>query len=145
MIDIENLVLDTVYNGIAAVRNDVHVTRGFIEKTAQFPCVAIREIENAPVQRTDTDACAENYSRVAYMVEVYSDKAGTARSECRDLIKLVDGIMQGMKFRRQRLNEPLNVERTIYRQYARYVAIVQKGIVTEENGEETITFQMYRR
>ena len=149
MIDIENLVFDTVFNAVATARPDANVVKGFDEEKAVFPCIAVREVDNAPVQRMDTDVCAENYTRVIYQVDVYSNKEGTAQSECRELIKLVDGIMQSMKFRRQRLNEPFNMERTIFRQYARYVAVVDKGTVTVtgtgNEQTETTTFHMYRR
>lgn len=149
MIDIENLVFNTVYDGVVSVHTDVSVQKGFIEETAVFPCIVLRETNNVPVQSMNTDDCAENFTRVTYQVDVYSDKGGTARSECRELLKLVDEIMQSMKFRRTHMNEPLNIKRTIFRQYARYTVIVGKGVTTvTQNGNETVTtttFQMYRR
>ena len=149
MIDVENLVFNTVFDGVRAVFPDIAVTKGFIEESATFPSVVVRETNNVPVQNMNTDECAENYTRITYQVDIYSDKAGTARSECRDLLKLVDGIMQGMKFRRTHMSEPLNVKRTIFRQYARYTVIVGKGVETTETVDgETVTkttFHMYRR
>lgn len=149
MIDVENLVFDTVFNGVQTVRNDVTVNKGFIEEMAKFPCVVVHEIGNVPVEDTNTDPCAENYTRLTYQIEVYSDKTGTARSECKELLKLVDSIMQGMKFRRTYTSEQFNVNRTIFRQYARYTVIVDSGITTV-SGEgqqqtETTTFHTYRR
>lgn len=149
MIDIENLVIDTMANGIHDVHANLPVTRGYIEENAEYPCLVIREVNNEPVQRTDTDDCAENYSRVTYQIDVYSSKDGTARSECRELIKLADGIMQGMKFRRTFLSEPRLTNRSVFRQYARYTAIVAKGVTTVtgegDSAVETTTFHMYRR
>lgn len=149
MIDVENLVFDTVFNGVRTVYPTMEVNKGFIEETATFPCVIIRETDNVPVESTNTDDCAENYTRLTYQVDVYSNKAGTARSECKKILDLVDGLMQSMKFRRTHTNEPLNISRTIFRQYARYTVIVGKGIDTVTgNGNEqttTTTFQLYRR
>ena len=149
MINVENLVFDTVFNGVKAVDPSIDVSKGFIEETAQFPCVIITETDNAPVQSTDTDDCSENYTRLTYRIDVYSDKAGTAQSECKKILNIVDGIMKSMKFRRQRVNEPLNISRTIFRQYARYTVIVDKGITTTvTDGNETVTktvFNTYRR
>ena len=149
MIDVESLVIDTVINGVHAVYPNLDVQKGFIEESATFPCIVIRETNNVPVQSMNTDDCAENFTRLTYQVDVYSDKAGTQRSECRELLKLVDGIMQGMKFRRTHMNEPLNIKRSIFRQYARYTVIVGKGVTTTTGtGNEqvtTTTFQMYRR
>jgi hypothetical protein len=141
MIDVENLVFDTVFNGVRNVYADLEVTKGFVEETATFPCIVVRETNNVPVQNMNTDDCAENYTRVTYQIDIYSDRAGTARSENRELMKLVDDIMQGMKFYRTYMSEPLNIKRTIFRQYARYTAIIGKGITTGE----TTTFQVYRR
>lgn len=149
MINVENLVFDTVFNGVRTVYPDMEVTKWFIEENAKFPHIVIKETNNVPVQRMDTDDCAENFSRLTYQVDVYSDKADTARSECRDLLALVDGIMQGMKFRRIHMNEPLNINRTVFRQYARYSVIVGKGFIKTEivDGKEVekTVFQMYRR
>lgn len=149
MIDVENLVFDTVFNAVHNVHTNLHVSKGFIEETATFPSIVVRETNNVPLARTNTDICAENYSTLTYQIEVYSDKAGEQRSECRDLLKLVDGIMQGMKFKRTYMSEPFNMKRTIFRQYARYTVIVDKGIttVTGTGNEqvETTTFHTYRR
>lgn len=149
MIDVENLVFDTVFNGVRTVHPSMEVTKGYPEENAKFPHIVIRETNNVPVQRMNTDDCAENFSRLTYQVDVYSDKEGTARSECRDLLALVDGIMQGMKFRRIHMNEPLNINRTIFRQYARYSVVVGKGVTKTEtvDGKEvsTTVYQMYRR
>ena len=141
MIDIEYLVFDTLFNAVTAVRNDVNITKGYVEETAEYPCLVVREVDNVPYQRTDTDDCAENYSRVTYQVEAFSDKQGTAMSECKELLKLADAAMQGMKFRRIHKSEPFNVNRSIFRQYTRYAVIVRDGIT---EGEDTI-YQMYRR
>lgn len=149
MIDVENLVFDTVYSGFATQKPGVEVNKGFIEETAVFPCVVVRETNNVPVKSMNTDDCAENFTRVTYQVDVYSDKDGTARSECRELLKVADDIMQSMKFYRTHMSEPLNISRSIFRQYARYTVIVGKGITTVsgegDNAVETTTFQLYRR
>ena len=149
MIDVASLVFDTVYNGINNVRQDVTVTKGYIEEKASMPCVVVRETGNVPVQDTNTDDCAENYSRLTYQVEVYSEKPGIARSECRELLNLVDGIMSGMKFRRTYISDAFNENRTRYRQYARFAVIVSKGVTTTtgtgDEAETTTTFHMYRR
>ena len=141
MIDIENLVFDTMYSALATEDPTLDVSKGYNEETAPSRCVTVREIGNVPVESMNTDECAENYTRVTYEVEAYSDKQDTARSECRDLLKKADAVMQGMKFRRIYLSEPLRVNRTRYRQYARDTAIVQAGITV---GENTV-FHMYRR
>lgn len=149
MIDIESLVFDTVYNSLHQQFPDANITAGYDEKLAVYPAVIIRETGNNPYQRGNTDGCAENYTRLTYEVEVESDKVNVGRSECKALLNAVDNIMQGMKFRRIHKNRPLNVDRTVWRQYARYEVICDKGtqitrIVDGKEVTDTV-YQMYRR
>lgn len=143
MIDIESKVFDTIFNAVTAstAYPGADVTTGFDEKTAIFPCVVVEEVDNSPYQRGNTDNCAENYTRISYEVSVYTDNKDTAKSVGRDIIKIVDTALQGLKFRRIRVNKPLNIARTIFRQYGRWEVIVGKPI---ESGNNTI-YQMYRR
>lgn len=152
MIDVESLVFDTVYNHIISLFPNANVTAGYDEQNAVFPTVIVRETNNQPYRASTTDACSENHARLTYEIEVISDKADEGRSECKTLLNAVDDIMTDgtkMKFRRVHKNRPINIDRTVWRQYARYEVIVGKGITTVtgigDNAVETTTFQMYRR
>ena len=149
MIDIENLVFDTVYNQLHPLFPEANITAGYDEQNAKFPAVIIRETNNQAFRRSATDECAENHARLTYEIEVYSDKENTARSECKEILNAVDEIMQSMKFRRIHKNRPINVDRTIYRQYARYEVIAAKGIneTVIIDGKEVVNtiYHMYRR
>lgn len=149
MIDIENLVFDTVYNALILQYPGAVITNAYSEQTAAFPVVIIRETNNQPYRASATDDCSENHSRLTYEIDVYSDKESTARSECKEILNAVDLIMQTMKFRRVHKNRPINVDRTIYRQYARYEVIADKGtqvtrIVDGKEVTDTV-YHMYRR
>ena len=141
MIDIENIVFDTVYNGLHELFPEANITSGYDEKKATYPAVIVRQTNNVPVQDMNTDACGENYTRVSFEVEVVSDKENTARSECKKLLTAADTIMQNMKFRRTHMNRPVNTDRTVYRQYARYEVIVGKPYEKDGN----TVYPMYRR
>ena len=141
MIDIENLVFNTVFDQLSALYPSANITTGYDEKEATYPTVIVRETNNVPVQSMNTDDCAENYTRLTYEVEVVSNREHIARSECKEILEAADTIMQSMKFRRIHKNRPVNVDRTVYRQYARYEVIVGKPY--ERNGN--MVFQMYRR
>ena len=146
MIDIENLVFDTVYNALHTIYPNANITSGYDEQMATYPTVIVRETNNVPYQKMNTDDCAENYARLTYEVEVFSNKADTARSECKAILKDADTVMQGMKFRRIHKNRPLNIDRTLYRQYARYEVIVGKPYVVDEGLQtERTVYPMYRR
>ena len=149
MIDVENLVFDTFYEQFHTLHSNANVTAGYDEQNAQFPCVVVRQTNSQPYRNSATDDCAENHTRLTFEVEVYSDKADTGRSECKELLADADTIMQSMKFRRIHMNRPINVDRTVWRMYARYEVIVGKGVttVTGTGNEQvtTTTFHMYRR
>lgn len=151
MLDIESKIVDTIYNAVKA--NDAYqnadVTTGFDETTAIFPCVVVEEIENSPIRRTDTDDCAENYTRLVYEVSVYINDKDKAKTEGKNILSIVDTALQGLKFRRLRKNKPLNITRTIFRQYGRWEVVVGKPIIRTDivDGKpvETTVYQMYRR
>ena len=73
MIDIENLVFNTVYDQLSALFPSANITTGYDEQKATYPTVIVRETNNVPVERMNTDDSAENYARLTYEVEVVSN------------------------------------------------------------------------
>lgn len=149
MIDIENLVFDKVYTALSILHPEANISAGYDEHIAIFPSVVVRQTNNQPYRDSATDECSENHARITFEIEVYSDKKDTGRSECKDILKDADEIMQSMKFRRIHLNRPLNVDRTLWRQYARYEVICDKGtqVTRIVDGKEVVdtVYHMYRR
>lgn len=141
MIDIGNKVFDTIFNAVKAEYPSADVTTGFDETSAIFPCVVVYEINNAPLRRTMTDDCAENHTRIEYEVSVYTNTIGTAKSEGKAILEIVDNALQGLKFRRLRKNQPLNIDRTLFRQYGRWEVVVGKPVEIDGN----TVYHMYRR
>ena len=146
MIDIDSMVFDTVYNQLSTQYPDVNITDGYDERMATYPNLVVVATGNVPYQSANTDACAENCTRVTFQLESISNRTGTARSECRELLDKADAVMQSMKFRRTYMSEPQNINRTIWRRYARYEAIVGKPVVVNAGQpDEKTVYQMYRR
>lgn len=146
MIDIESLVFDTFQKQFVILHQEADVTGGFDEEKATYPTVVVREINNQPYQASATDECAENHTRVTYEVEVVSNKTDTGRSECKQLLNDADNIMQSMKFRRIHKNEAVKINRSRWRQYARYEAVVGKPYTVDAGTEnEKTVYPMYRR
>lgn len=141
MIDIESKIVDTVFNAVRTAYPNADVTTGYDEKSAVFPCVVVYETNNAPYRRGNTDDCAENYTRLTYDVSVYTNNENSAKTDGKKILALVDEALQGLKFRRIHKNRPLNINRTVFRQYGRWEVIVSKPITV---GETTV-YQMYRR
>ena len=141
MINIESKIVDTIYNAVTAIYPNADVTTGFDEKNAIFPCVVVQEVENTPFRRTATDDCSENHTRLGYEVSVYTDSQGKAKTDGKAILGIVDTALTGLKFRRVRLNQPLNIARTLFRQYGRWEVICSQPV---EDGEDLV-YQMYRR
>ena len=141
MIDIESKIFDTIFTAVTTAYPNADVTTGFDPTTAVFPCVVVEETNNAPYRDTFTDDCAENHTRLTYEVSVYTDNENTAKTEGKKILAIVDTALQGLKFRRIHKNKPLNIARTIFRQYGRWDVIVAKPIAV---GNNTV-YQMYRR
>ena len=141
MIDIHNKVVDTIFTAVQTAYPNADVTTGYDEKNAIFPCVVVEETDNVPYQRANTDDCAENYSRIVFEVSVYTDDKDKAKSEGRKILEICDTALQGLKFRRIRMNKPININRTIFRQYIRSEVIVGKPITS---GNNTV-YNLYRR
>ena len=142
MIDILNKVVDTVYNAVITEYPNINVTTGYDPKNATFPCVVVEEIDNVPYRNTITDDCVENYSRLTYEVNVYTNSQDSAKSDGRKIIETIDAALaEELKFRRLRFNKPMNIGRTIFRQYIRSEVIVSKP---EADGNNVV-YRMYRR
>ena len=141
MIDIESKIFDTIYTAVTTSYPTADVTTGYDPVTAVFPCVVVEEVNNAPYRNSITDDCAENHTRITYEVSVYTDNAETAKTTGKAILGIVDTALQGLKFRRIHKNKPLNIARTIFRQYGRWEVIVGKPITV---GENTV-YQFYRR
>lgn len=141
MIDIESKVFDTVFNAVTAAFQGIRVDAGYVESSATFPAVSVIETNSVPVSSTNTDDCAENYTRLFYEVNIYSDKQNTAKSEARAIAKVVDEAMQSLKCYRTMMHQLPNQDRTIFRLYMRYEVIArpikEDGIITG--------YQLYRR
>lgn len=143
MIDVENMIFDKVFNDLSASfpNMNLNITNAYDEEIATFPTVIVRETGNIAYRRSETDENSENHARITFEIEVYSDKKQAARTELKTILNAADEIMQSMKFRRIHKNRPININRTVWRQYARYEVIVGKPQVINGN----TVFQMYRR
>lgn len=140
MIDIESKVFDTVYNAVIAQFPSARIDAGYVEASSTFPAVSVVETNSVPVMRTNTDDCSENYTRMYYEVNIYSDKQDLAKSEAKAIAQVVDTAMTGLKAYRTMMHQLPNQDRTIFRLYLRYEVIVREI----HNGDDTV-YQFYRR
>ena len=142
MIDIENRVFTTVSEAVEAEFPGIAIEGDYPETFAVFPAMSINEIGNLPLWDTMDEQLHEHHALVNYEINVYCNDQFDRKGTCKAILKAADAAMHGMKFVRTTGPRRLpNVDRSIYRMYARYSAVVSEG---EEMENGTILHRMYR-
>lgn len=123
MIDIEAAVYSPIAKAIRAQFPGSDVQSEYVKKPAKLPHITIIETDNyMSLNRRDTSD-TERYSTVMYEVNVYSNKSTGKKTECRQIMGLIDHMMYARNFTRLSMTPVPNLEdATIYRITARYRA-----------------------
>ena len=145
MIDIENIVIDTVATALKTEYGTAYpkmeIKGESVDVPAEFPCITIEETANRTYTRTQDESLTEHQAIVNYTVNVFVNKTTGKKALAKKIANTVDLTMQGMKFTRTLRTPTPNVDRSIYRLTMRYEAIV--GQPKKIDGEDH--YPMYRR
>lgn len=142
MIDVENLVIDTISKALkASAYSNTLVTSEYTDAPSSFPCVSVVESDNYTYRKTQDDSLTEHHANLMYEVNVFSNKTKGARSEVKAIMDIVDSTFQNIKFTRTTKLFIPNKDKTISRAVARFEAIVAEGYT--QNG--SIIYQVYRK
>ena len=141
MIDIENLVVNKVFQAVNTAYPNAVCYSEYVEVPAGFPCVTLYEADNRSYRPSDDEQLSDHQVHVMYECNVYSDKQSGKKAEARAIAKLVDTTMQGMKFTRTYYSPLPNLDRTIFRITMRWEAVVGEPIITDQNDT---TYSLYR-
>lgn len=125
MIDIENIVFNTVAEKVREVFPDIFMAGEYVKSPPSFPAVSLVEMDNSIRIETIDSGSNEKHANVMYEVNVYSNKTAGKKSECREILALIDEEMVAMGFSRSTLTPvPNENDSTIYRMVGRYRATV---------------------
>jgi hypothetical protein len=125
MIDIENAVFNAVAMKVREVYPDVFMTGEYVNSPASFPAVSLVEMDNSTRIETIDSGSNENHANVMYEVNVYSNKTVGKKTECREILGLIDEELLRMGFSRSTLTPvPNEYDSTIYRMVGRYRAAI---------------------
>ena len=125
MIDIENMVFHRVSTKVREQFPNIFMTGEYVSSPASFPAASLVEMDNASRDDTIDSGSNENHANVMYEANVYSNKTTGKKSECKEIIALIDAEMLAMGFVRSTLTPvPNEYDSTIYRMVARYRATV---------------------
>lgn len=127
MIDFENEIYTRVVERVQALHGDLEFSGMDERLPSKFPFVSLVEADNTT--RTDTidSGSFENHVNVMYEVNVYSNKSGGRKSECRAILATIDEAFVRMGFARTMRNPVSMDDATIYRMVARYTAAIDKN------------------
>jgi hypothetical protein len=142
MVDIENLVIDTISKALKASTSyaNTFVTSEYIDTPSSFPCVSIFEADNSSYRKTQDNDLKDHHVHVMYEVNVYSNKTKGSKTEAKKIMDIVDTAFINIKFNRTFRNPIPNKDKTIYRIVARYEAVI--GDYQTINGNKV--YQVYR-
>lgn len=129
MIDIENEIFTRVHDELIAQFPTLTMDSKPAYNPSKFPFVILYEYDNQTYRNAEDSGSRENAVRVTYIAEVYSNRHGMSKSECKDIMSVLDNYMISLGFMRTLLT-PLNMQdTTIYRLHAEYRAVVDKNKV----------------
>ena len=121
MIDIERRVYTPISTTLKSEFPGIDVSGEYVRSPSVLPHVSVVEMDNYGSDYDTSDD--EQYAVVTYEVNVYSNKATGRKTECREILQVIDKMMYGMNFRRLSTTPVPNMEdATIYRLTARYRA-----------------------
>lgn len=125
MIDVNNEVFTNVATSIRDNHLATTVTGEYTRKPSKFPTATLDEISNVAVDYLEDSSNAENFARVTYRLQVFSNKQTGKKAEARAIFATADAEMRRMGFRRVTYTTtPEIYESTIYCITATYEAIV---------------------
>lgn len=127
MIDIENEVFTRIATELRSRFSKINVYGEDVRTPSSFPCVSIVEADNYTVTKTQDSGSNENHANLMYEVNVYSNKTSGKKSECKEILSVIDEMFLGMGFTRTMKNPVTMDDATIYRMVSRYTAIVSKN------------------
>lgn len=128
MIDAENEIFSRVSTNVRnAFKDSLFMTGEYVPSPNSFPCVSIIETDNRVLDKTRTNTGTENHVAVTYEVNVYSNLKKGKKSQCKEIMALIDNEFEHLGFTRSYQGAvPNELDATIYRLVARYGAVISK-------------------
>lgn len=122
MIEIEAKIYTPIRNALVESFPGIFVTSEPTATTAKFPAVSIVQQDNYMSLNKRDNSGRERFATVMFQVDVYSNKASGKKSQCKEILQVVDNLLFDMNFTRLSIT-PIPMENDgYYRLSARYRA-----------------------
>jgi hypothetical protein len=124
MIQIYNELYTALRNAVKNAYPNAETGRAYSSSVTTFPYLAVSQIDNSTYERTSDSGNIENHATIAFQLDVYSNKASTASTECENIMAVADAVMLEKGFIRTMWQETPNITPTISRLTTRYRGVV---------------------
>lgn len=123
MIDVERMIFTPIAEALRKKFKGIDVSGAYIKSPPKFPHASIVEQDNYMTTSNQDSSDTERFATVMYEVNVYSNKTGESKSECRSILSEIDKMLYAMNFTRISMTHVPNMDSaSIYRLVARYRA-----------------------
>ena len=122
MIDIENKIYSPIRTALVNAYDGIFVTSEPTATSAKFPAVSIVQQDNYMSADKLDNSGAERFATVMFQVDVYSNKASGRKSQCKEIMNVIDTMLFAMNFTRLSLVPIPMANDGYYRLSARYRA-----------------------
>lgn len=122
MIDIEAKIYSPIRTALVNAYDGIFVTSEPTATTAKFPAVSIVQQDNyMSINKLDNSG-TEKFATIMFQVDVYSNKASGRKSQCKEIMNVVDTMLFALNFTRLSLTPIPMANDGYYRLSARYRA-----------------------
>ena len=122
MIEIEAKVYSPIATALKQQYQGIYVTSEPAPTPSKALAVSIVQQDSYSSQRKQDNTLTERFATVMFQVDVYSNKQTGKKSECKEVMNVIDEMLFDMNFMRLSLN-PIPMEDSgYYRLSARYRA-----------------------
>ena len=122
MLEVENKIYSPIRTALVNAYDGIFVTSEPTATTAKFPAVSIVQQDNyMSINKLDNSG-EERFATVMFQVDVYSNKASGRKSQCKEIMGLIDKMLYDLNFTRLSLTPVPMANDGYYRLTARYRA-----------------------
>nr|DAV24125.1 MAG TPA: hypothetical protein [Caudoviricetes sp.] len=123
MIDVERMIFTPIAEALRKKFKGIDVSGAYVKSPPKFPHASIVEQDNYTTTLNQDSSGIERFATIMYEVNVYSNKTGESKSECRSILSEIDKMLYAMNFTRIAMTPVPNMDSaSIYRLVARYRA-----------------------
>ena len=122
MIDIEAKVYSPIADALTEEFPGIFVTSEPVATSAKFPAVSIVQQDNYMSTNKLDNSGRERFATLMFQVDVYSNKSSGRKTQCKQIMNVVDKMLFALNFTRITLTPLPMPDDGYYRYTARYRA-----------------------